>query len=130
MVNLIQNLHRHKHLSACVIALLLSLACAPGSENIPTPLNPVLAAPNTFFSIHKAWQGVWDAFLPPGSKSNNSPLIRLNVPVGPPEAKLNVVELLPRDYHIKIISTIITNQDGGRTLSLDWPPEPRATFTP
>jgi pimeloyl-ACP methyl ester carboxylesterase len=129
MDNLLQILYRTKRLSAVAVALFLSLVVTSGSESSQTPVNPVLAAPNTFFSMHKAWQGVWDAFLPRDSKSN-SPLIRLTIPVGPPEAKLNVVELMPRDYHIKIISTIMTNQDGSRYLSLDWPREPHNTFAP
>jgi pimeloyl-ACP methyl ester carboxylesterase len=90
--------------------------------------NRVVAAPNLQQrGMLAAWNTVWTNLL---TKVTTNPLVQVTIPVGPPEAFLNAMEVPPRDYHSKFISTMENTPDGRGTFSLRWEPEPRATFTP
>jgi len=90
--------------------------------------NRLVAAPNLQQrAMLASWNTTWTNML---TKVTTNPLVVVSIPVGPPEAKLNAMELPPRDYHTKFVSTLQRNQSGQNTFSLRWEPEPRDTFTP
>jgi pimeloyl-ACP methyl ester carboxylesterase len=111
-----------------VTAGLLLLLFAPGCGLSRLAANRVVAAPN----LHQrgmlaAWNSTWTNLL---TKMTTNRLVLVTIPVGPPEATLNAMEVPPRDYHTKFVSTMQQKADGHGTFSLRWEPEPRDTFRP
>jgi pimeloyl-ACP methyl ester carboxylesterase len=114
----------NKHLSASCqrqrrgLLVLISLALlAPGCVSPERLANRLIAAPNLqahFFS---------DKQLDYWCKSalgTNNPLSRQMIPVGPPDAKLSVMELPPADYHVKVWSKVSKLNNGKKELALGW----------
>ena len=101
---------------------------APGCGVSRLAANRIIAAPNQHQrGSLAAWKSVWTNLL---SKVTTNPLASVTIPVGPPEAALSAMEVPPRDYHSRFVTTVERKPDGKATLSLRWEPEPRDTFKP
>lgn len=58
------------------------------------------------------------------------PLRYSRLPVGPPAAELQILELPPQDYHLTVASRVATNRPGKATLSLAIMTNNVVNFTP
>jgi pimeloyl-ACP methyl ester carboxylesterase len=106
--------------------VLLLIASGCGMSHLAA--NRIIAAPNQHQrGALTAWNSVWTNLL---SKVTTNPLVTVTIPVGPPEAALSAMELPPRDYHSRFVTTFEHKPGGKGTLSLRWEPEPTNTFQP
>ncbi|HEU0008330.1 MAG TPA: alpha/beta fold hydrolase [Verrucomicrobiae bacterium] len=110
------------------LAGMVLLLIAPGCGMSRLAANRIIAAPNQHQrGALAAWNSVWTNLL---SKVTTNPLVSVTIPVGPPEAALSAMEVPPRDYHSRFVTSVERKPNGKGTLSLRWEPEPRDTFQP
>ena len=110
------------------VGLLASLWLTSGCGLNRFAANRIIAAPNLQqHRMFAAWDSVWTNLL--AKVTTNQP-VSVMIPVGPPEASLSIMEIVPREYHTKFVTTVTHRPDGGGSLALNWEPEPRDTFQP
>jgi len=110
-----------------IIGIALTLV-APGCGISRLAANRIIAAPNQHQrGALAAWNSAWTNLL---AKVTTNPLVSVTIPVGPPEAALAALEVPPRDYHSRFVSTLERKPDGKGSFTLRWEPEPRNTFQP
>jgi pimeloyl-ACP methyl ester carboxylesterase len=110
------------------LASVVLLAVAPGCVVNRLAANRILAAPNQHQGTSsRAWESAWTNFL---GRVMTNPLVSVTIAVGPPEARLMVMEVPPRDYHTKFVTNVERKSGGKGTFTLMCVPEPRNTFEP
>jgi pimeloyl-ACP methyl ester carboxylesterase len=122
--------HQRRSLGRFLIRLtgIALLLIAPGCGVSRLAANRIISAPNQHQRDSlAAWKSVWTNLL---SKVTTNPLVTVTIPVGPPEAALTAMEVPPRDYHSRFVTTVERKPGGRGTFSLRWEPEPRDTFQP
>jgi pimeloyl-ACP methyl ester carboxylesterase len=89
--------------------------------------NRLIAAPNAEFQKNEtAWQLAWTNFL---ALVTTNQMLSLDVPVGPPDATISVLEVPPGEYHRKFVSRVQSKPGGGGSFSLHIETNALMTFT-
>lgn len=113
-----------------LVALLLGCA---GCVSSRTAAQRIVTAPNQYKDMagnrHVVgwWQNLDTNFL---SQHIETPMRLTRVPVGPPAAELQVLELPPQDYHVTVASKVETNRAGKTMLTLSIVTNNVVNFTP
>lgn len=112
--------------------LLLLLSCV-GCVSSRMAANRIVVAPNRFGNtannnpLFGLWQNLETNILSPRIQT---PLRYVRLPVGPPAAELQILELPAQDYHVTVASKIETNRTGTATLNLSVVTNDIVNFTP
>jgi pimeloyl-ACP methyl ester carboxylesterase len=115
---------------AGLVALLLSCV---GCVSSRMAAERIVAAPNlsSYASANDSLFGVWQQLetnaLTPRIQT---PLRHTRLPVGPPAAELQILELPTQDYHVTASSQVVTNEVGKTVLQLSIVTNSLVNFTP
>jgi pimeloyl-ACP methyl ester carboxylesterase len=107
-------------------AILASILACGGCVN-RIAANRLIAAPNADFQKNEtAWRATWTNFL---ALVTTNQMVSLEIPVGPPEATISVLEVPPAEYHRKFVERMQLKPGGGGSFTLNVETNALATFT-
>lgn len=104
----------------------MSLALVVGCATPERVARHIVTAPNV---QHKPASGLADRWIQTVT-GGKDPFRHFAVPVGPPAATLQVMELPSGDYHVEITTAVKTNRNGRREFSLAWHPNTNSSPAP
>lgn len=124
--------HSHRWRLGVRVGVLLLLLCCSGCVSSRMAADRIVGAPNRFGkagsndSLFGLWQNLETNVL---AARIQTPLRYVRVPVGPPAAELQLLELPPQDYHVTVASRVVTDR-AGPALNLSIVTNDVVNFTP